>query len=120
MQQFECLTLTGAEKMKPAITDITGIGPAAANALSEHGFSSLRALARASVAQVSVVPGFSTARAEKVIAAAAELQATPEAETAAASDKPKKDRKEKKKKDKKKKDKKGKGKKGKGKKKNKK
>ena len=107
--------------MKPAITDITGIGPAAANALSEHGFSSLRALARASVAQVSAVPGFSTARAEKVIAAAAELQATPEAETAAAaSDKPKKDRKEKKKKDKKKKDKKGKGKKGKGKKKNKK
>ena len=105
--------------MKPAIIDITGIGPAAAAALGEHGFSSLKALARASVEQVSDVPGFSTARAEKVIAAAAELQATPDAE-AAASDKPQKDRKDKKKKDKKK-DKKGKkGKKGKGKNKNKK
>jgi NAD-dependent DNA ligase len=106
--------------MKPAIIDITGIGPAAAAALGEHGFSSLKALARASAEQVSAVPGFSTARAEKVIAAAAELQATPDTK-AAASDTPQKDRKDKKKKDKKKKDKKRKkDKKGKGKNKNKK
>jgi hypothetical protein len=106
--------------MKPAITDITGIGPAAAAALGEHGLSSIKELATASVEQVSAVPGFSTARAEKVIAAAAELLATPGTQ-AAASDKPEKARKEKKKKDKKKKDKKGKkGKKGKGKNKNKK
>lgn len=105
--------------MKPAIIDITGIGPAAAATLGEHGFSSLKTLARASVEQVSAVPGFSAARAEKVITAAAELLATPGAETAT-SGKPEKGRKDKKKKDKKKKDKKGKGKKGKGKNKNKK
>ncbi|MGD8629202.1 MAG: helix-hairpin-helix domain-containing protein [Gammaproteobacteria bacterium] len=106
--------------MKPAIIDITGIGPAAAAALAEHGFGSVKALARASVAQVSTVPGFSSARAEKVIAAAAQLQAAPAADTPAAADTPKEDRKDKKKKDKKKKDKKKKDKKGKGKNKNKK
>jgi Holliday junction resolvasome RuvABC DNA-binding subunit len=101
--------------MKPAITDISGIGPAAAAALSEQGFDSLKALATASVEQVSAVPGFSAARAQKVIAAAAELLATPPAEPTA-TDEPEKGRKDKKKKDKKKKDKKGKkGKKGKGK-----
>ena len=101
--------------MKPAIIDITGIGPAAAAALGEHGFSSLKALARASVEQVSTVPGFSTARAQKVIVAAAELLASTTTETATA-DKPETEEKNKKKKDKKKKDKKNKkGKKGKGK-----
>jgi len=104
--------------MKPAITDITGIGPAAAAALGEQGFDSLKALARASVEQVSAVPGFSAARAQKVIAAAAELLATIPAEPTV-TDEPEKDRKDKKKKDKKKKDKKPKkgkkGKKGKGK-----
>ena len=91
--------------MKASITDITGIGPAAAAALTEHGLGSLKALARASVEKVSAVPGFSAARAQKVIAAAAELLAgTPEA---AAPDKPAKNRKDKKSgKDKKKKDKK--------------
>lgn len=93
--------------MKQDITDITGIGPAAAVALGEQGFNSLKALARASVEQVSAVPGFSAERAQKVIAAAAELLATSTAETTT-SDKPEKDRKNKKKKDKKKKDKKGK------------
>jgi NAD-dependent DNA ligase len=93
--------------MKPAIIDITGIGPAAAATLGEHGFSTLKALAKASVEQVSTVPGFSAARAQKVIAAAAELLASTTAETAAA-DTPEKDDKDKKKKkkDKKKKDKK--------------
>jgi hypothetical protein len=87
--------------MKPAITDITGIGPAAAAALGEQGFSSLRALARASVEQVSAVPGFSTARAQKVIAAAAELLGAATAGTAAAGN-PETGGKDKKKKDKKK------------------
>ena len=97
--------------MKQVITDITGIGPAAAAALAEQGFSSLKALAKASVEQVSAVPGFSAARAQKVIAAAAELLATSTAETTTA-DRPEKVRKDKKKKDKKKgkKGKKGKGK----------
>lgn len=102
--------------MKPAIIDITGIGPAAAATLGEHGFSSLKALARASVEQVSSVPGFSTARAQNVIVAAAELLASTTAETATA-DEPEKGEKNKKKKDKKKKDKKGKKGKGKNKKK---
>ena len=95
--------------MKPAITDITGIGPAAAAALGEQGFSSLRALARASVEQVSAVPGFSTARAQKVIAAAAEMLGAASAGTAAA-DEPETGGKDKKKKDKKKGKGKGKGK----------
>jgi len=91
--------------MKPVITDITGIGPAAATALSEHGFSSLKALASADVVQVSAVPGFSAARAQKTIAAAAALLASTTTE-AVASDNPGKPGKDKKKKDKGKKDKK--------------
>jgi len=59
--------------MKPAITDIAGIGPAAATALAEHGFSSIKSLATSSVEALAAVPGFSTARAAKVIAAATEL-----------------------------------------------
>jgi hypothetical protein len=109
--------------MSSAITDITGIGPAAAAALAEKGIKSLRSLARASVERVSTVPGFSPARAQKVIAAAAELLGTSSAANvaseapAADTGEKKKDKKkgkkkggkEKKKKDKKKK--KGKGKK---------
>jgi hypothetical protein len=90
--------------MKPTITDITGIGPAAAAALAEHRLGSLKALARASVEKVSAVPGFSAARAQKVIAAAAELLASTTETTS--PDKPAKTRKDKKRKDKKKKDKK--------------
>lgn len=87
--------------MKPAITDISGIGPAAAAALGEQGFNSLKALARASIEQVSAVPGFSAARAQKVIAAAAELLGDSSAGTAA-SDAPEAGGKDRKKKDKKK------------------
>jgi hypothetical protein len=87
--------------MKPTIIDITGIGPAAANTLGEHGFSSLKSLARASVEQVATVPGFSTLRAQKAIAAAAELLAESSAETDT-DDKPEKDAGGKNKKDKKK------------------
>jgi NAD-dependent DNA ligase len=61
--------------MKPAIIDIPGIGPAAAEALAEHRVKSLASLARASVETISAIPGFSEARAAKVIAAAAELLA---------------------------------------------
>jgi hypothetical protein len=61
--------------MKPAITDISGIGPAAAAALHEHGIKTLASLARAPVEKISAVPGFSEARATRVIAAASELLA---------------------------------------------
>ena len=109
--------------MKPAITDISGIGPASASVLAEHGFSSIESLATTTVKALAAVPGFSAARAAKVIAAAGAL--LPEqADTGDKAEKNapgrKKDKKEKKgKKDKKdKKGKKGKGKgKGKGKKK---
>ncbi|MGB5179158.1 MAG: helix-hairpin-helix domain-containing protein [Gammaproteobacteria bacterium] len=119
--------------MKPAIIDIPGIGPAAAAALGEHRIKTLASLARAPVEKITAVPGFSEARAIRVIAAAADLLDTSatsqaaETETAAAGKqvkaggKGKKDKKDKRK-DKSKKGKKGKGKdkgKGKGKKKDK-
>ncbi|MDH3887409.1 MAG: helix-hairpin-helix domain-containing protein, partial [Gammaproteobacteria bacterium] len=63
--------------MKPQIIDIPGIGPTAAAALDEHGFKSLADLARSSVEKVNAVPGFSEARAVKVIADATELLGTP-------------------------------------------
>jgi hypothetical protein len=61
--------------MKQAIIDIPGIGPAAVAALGEHRIRSLASLAKASVAKISAVPGFSEARATRVIAAANELLA---------------------------------------------
>ena len=61
--------------MKPAIIDITGIGPAAAAALEEHGIRTVASLARAPVDKITAVPGFSEARAERVIIAASELLA---------------------------------------------
>jgi hypothetical protein len=120
--------------MKPAITDISGIGPAAAAALHEHGIKTLASLARAPVEKISAVPGFSEARATRVIAAASELlaatatkqpddaEANASAEAPEAGSKGKKDKKDKPKgkgkkgkKDKGKKDKKGKKGEGKGK-----
>ncbi|MEN8106624.1 MAG: helix-hairpin-helix domain-containing protein [Pseudomonadota bacterium] len=109
--------------MKPAIIDIPGIGPAAAETLAEHRIRSLAGLARASVEKITAIPGFSEARATQVIAAAAELLAasgtTPAAKDAGEESGKKTKSGGKGKKDKKKKDK-GKGKnKGKGKGKNK-
>ena len=56
--------------MAAAITDIPGIGPVAAASLAEHGYRTLRKLASTSVEKLASVPGFSPARADKVIAAA--------------------------------------------------
>jgi Holliday junction resolvasome RuvABC DNA-binding subunit len=61
--------------MKPAIIDISGIGPAAAAVLGEHRIRGLASLARASVEKIASIPGFSEARAAQVIAAATELLA---------------------------------------------
>ena len=104
--------------MEPEIIDITGIGPAAAATLDEHGITNLADLANASVEEITTVPGFSEARAVRVLAAATELLAasgiTPSAEEKTSGKKDKavgKDKKDKKgKKDKKDKKKKGKGK----------
>ena len=107
--------------MKPAIIDIPGIGSAAAATLAEHRIKGLVSLAKSSVEKIAAIPGFSEARAAKIIAAAAELTAvsgtTPAATTLAKRKKDKKNKKDKKKKnkgkgkDKKKDKKKGKGKK---------
>jgi hypothetical protein len=103
--------------MKPVITDITGIGPAAAEALAEHRIKTVANLATASVETITAIPGFSAARTERVIAAAGELLAESGTTPAAtdtekeSSNKDKKDKKKKNKgKDKKKDKKKGKGK----------
>ncbi len=117
--------------MKPAIIDIAGIGAAAVNALTEHGIQTLASLSKASVEKITSIPGFSEARATKVIADATELlgaagttQPAKEKKSGKKDKKGKgknkgKGKKDKKKKGKDKKDKKGKGK-GKGKKKGKK
>jgi Holliday junction resolvasome RuvABC DNA-binding subunit len=63
--------------MKPAIIDIPGIGPAAAAALAEHSIKTLTDLAKASVETISAVPGFSEARATRVIDAARDLLPAP-------------------------------------------
>ncbi|MEA2095046.1 MAG: helix-hairpin-helix domain-containing protein [Pseudomonadota bacterium] len=107
--------------MKPAIIDINGIGPAAVETLAEYRINTLNALARASIEKIAAIPGFSGARAARVIAEAADLLA-PSGMTQSVDDsdkqRGKKDKKDKKDKKKKKK---GKGKnKGKGKKKGKK
>ena len=83
--------------MKTAIIDIPGIGPAAVAALAEHGIESLADLAKASVEEISAIPGFSEARAAQTIAEANKLlpapdEAPPVKDTTAR--KPKKDRKD--------------------------
>ena len=61
--------------MKPVINDIPGIGPAAVATLGEHRIKDLASLAKASIEQITAIPGFSEARAAQVISAAAELLA---------------------------------------------
>jgi hypothetical protein len=53
--------------MKQSLTDITGIGPATADILSQHGFSNIELIARATVIELITVPGFSEIRANSVI-----------------------------------------------------
>ncbi len=55
------------------ITDVRGIGPAAAISLASRGFGQLEALANAGVAEVATVRGFTEERAAAVIADAKAL-----------------------------------------------
>ncbi|NNJ92259.1 MAG: helix-hairpin-helix domain-containing protein [Gammaproteobacteria bacterium] len=66
--------------MPRALTSISGIGPAAAEILKQHGFKSAEAIAKTSVEKLSAVPGFGAIRAENAIQAAIEL-VTPEVES---------------------------------------
>ncbi len=56
--------------MKTPLTDITGIGPAAATMLTKYGFDSAEAIASSDVESLCVVPGFGPVRAQGVILAA--------------------------------------------------
>lgn len=106
--------------MKTAIIDIPGIGPATEATLAEHGFRTVKKLAKTSREQLAGVPGFSAARADRAISAARELLAaqdsatTEKAVAGTGTAPPDRDRKGKREKDKK--DKRGKGRKGKNKK----
>lgn len=98
-----------------SLEEIPGIGPQTAGSLAEHGFPDVDAVAGAKVADLSAVPGFSAARAEKTIKAAKALtgttkkaatkkkpvQLTLEQETAPEPEKGEDKKKDKKKKDKK-------------------
>lgn len=61
--------------MPTALTSISGIGPAAAELLKQHGFKSAEAIAKATVEQLSAVPGFGEIRSKNTIKAASELVA---------------------------------------------
>lgn len=59
--------------MTIALTDVTGIGANTCKQLMEHGYECAEDLATATLAGLSVVPGFSEVRAGRVIAAAQAL-----------------------------------------------
>ena len=79
--------------MAAAIIDIPGIGPVTAASLAEHGYRTPRKLAGASIEKLASVPGFSTARDSKVIAADRELLSADTHTKAAGARRPHKDKK---------------------------
>lgn len=103
----------------PTLTDIHGIGPTLAKALTSKGIKTPNAVAKASVEKISEIPGFSALRAALTIKSAQGLlgeptKVKPKSKKTSASKKKDVKKGKGKKKDKKNKDKKGKkGKKGK-------
>ncbi len=59
------------------ITQVSGIGPAAAGLLKTNGFSTAEDLAAATIETLGKVKGFGPARAANIIAAAKQLLAAP-------------------------------------------
>ncbi len=59
--------------MATPLEDVTGIGPATAKVLAEHGIASAEDLAARQVEEIALVHGFSTIRAAQVVAAARDL-----------------------------------------------
>jgi hypothetical protein len=57
----------------PKLINIAGIGSITATILSQHKFKTVASIAHAEVEELSAVPGFSAARAEKTINAAKQL-----------------------------------------------
>ena len=79
--------------MPTPVTAIPGIGPATADLLGKHGFTSAESIAETSVEKLSLVPGFGEIRAVNTIKAAADaVSSEPAAATkaeAASTDEPK-------------------------------
>jgi len=59
------------------LTDVQGIGDATARILTDHGIHSVKALAKAEVAQLTDIPRFGKMRAQAVIRSAMELIESP-------------------------------------------
>ena len=74
--QEPAATSGSAQRQGTALKDIVGVGPATAGVLVAHGFTEVRSVAAAGVADLTRVPGFGTTRAAAV-KAAAELLTTP-------------------------------------------
>jgi hypothetical protein len=71
--------------MSKTLTQISGVGPDTAKLLVEQGLTSPSEIAGASIERLCAVPGFSMARAGRVIKAANELLTAPAENTATAS-----------------------------------
>ena len=68
--------------MTIALTQVPGIGPSTAKVLAENGINSAQQLADTTLAQLTKVPGFGSARASRAIKAAIEsLASTDDATT---------------------------------------
>ena len=100
---------------KTPITNINGIGPAAAALLADAGFTSVEDVSRAKPEQIAAIRGFGPVRASKLIAAAQGMvgssrlsESRPARSKAAPAEAPAKPKKSSDKKSKKKKDRKGK------------
>lgn len=63
--------------MASQLTDISGIGPQAAQLLASHGFKTIKSIAEADPVSLSQVQGFSAIRAGKTIESAKALLASP-------------------------------------------
>jgi transcription termination factor NusA len=78
--------------MTTPVIAVGGIGAGTAQVLAEHGITNAEQLGKTSVSDLVAIPGFSNARAQKVIQGAKELlgsgvsQAPPSPAKAAASD----------------------------------
>lgn len=70
--------------MSSEITNIAGVGSTTAAVLSQHKFSTVASVANTTIEELTTVPGFSVARAEKIITAAKQLLNL--AETGSAND----------------------------------
>ena len=71
--------------MAAPLIKITGIGPAAAQTLMDHGFKTVESIADTTVEKLSAVPGFSVIRAQKTIDAANQLLASTTSDSATAT-----------------------------------